>query len=634
GEHLVPGVGGLDGGRDRLGVAHLPDHDDVGVLAERLDHAVLERGDVGADLAVADDAAVRRVHVLDGLRDDDDVPVEVVVVRVDDGVERGALARAGDAGEQREPVADVAEHHPPLDEGVEPEAGQRADGLVDGAHAQAEVAGVEVGRAAEPALRAGAGGEEVGEVGALDAEEVLALAGAEEVEDEDVDLVVARDAELVVGALVAVDAVPHAPDAGGPAEVHVGGLHLVHLRDEALDEVAERLPLLGLDLVEALGVEPQAVLALEEAGRLAGQLAHPAGHEALPPCARRPVHHTIERLGRLLGVPLQGDERLSDLLERGVLGARVGGRGRRRRGRRGRRWGSRRRARRRGPGDRRRRRQERVHRHRLRRLHRGRLRRVEGHRVEWGRRCIRGGGGERRPLRRGGWRGRGRGGAGGRWGRRGRGVHEGLRNRGTGSGRPEVKGRATPPGALLGASGIVHRRRRGQEVPTAYTIGNEAATAPAGIRGRGARPLPRPLLTARGRPPRREGGPAGAPLRGGSVALADLEVVVLSEVGVGAAPRDADDVLVGLVARRAVHDGDLLAVAATAGAPALEGRGRRGRRLDAAVVTAAAVVVTGRVVVAGRVVVGQVVVAAAGGRVVAGDAVHAALAAGDGGVHR
>src|SRR5690606_30337311 len=169
---------------------------------------------------------------------------------------------------------------------------------------------------------------------------------------------------------------------------------------------------------------------------------------------------------------------------------------------------------------------------------------------------------------------------------------------------------------------------------TAYTIGNEAATAPAGIRGRGARPLPRPLLTARGRPPRREGGPAEAPLRGGSVALADLEVVVLSEVGVGAAPRDADDVLVGLVARRAVHDGDLLAVAATAGAPALEGRGRRGRRLDAAVVTAAAVVVTGRVVVAGRVVVGQVVVAAAGGRVVAGDAVHAALAAGDGGVHR
>src|SRR5690606_13861442 len=78
----------------------------------------------------------------------------------------------------------------------------------------------------------------------------------------------------------------------------------------------------------------------------------------------------------------------------------------------------------------------------------------------------------------------------------------------------------------------------------------------------------------------------------------------------------------------------LLAVAAALRAPALEGRGRRGRRLDAAVVTAAAVVVTGRVVVAGRVVVGQVVVAAAGGRVVAGDAVHAALAAGDGGVHR
>ena len=66
-------LGGGDGERDGLEVAHLADQDDVGVLA----HGGAQRGaealGVGAHLALREDAALVRVHELDRVLDGDDV---------------------------------------------------------------------------------------------------------------------------------------------------------------------------------------------------------------------------------------------------------------------------------------------------------------------------------------------------------------------------------------------------------------------------------------------------------------------------------------------------------------------------------------------------------------------------------
>ena len=84
----------------RLGVAHLTDEDDVGVLAERGAQRGGEARRVLADLALADHALVVLVDELDGVLDGDDVVVAVPVHEVDHGGERRRLARARDAGDQ------------------------------------------------------------------------------------------------------------------------------------------------------------------------------------------------------------------------------------------------------------------------------------------------------------------------------------------------------------------------------------------------------------------------------------------------------------------------------------------------------------------------------------------------------
>src|SRR5690606_6497265 len=166
--------------------AHLADDDDVGVLAEALHDPLLEGVHVLAHLAVADDALLRGVHVLDRLRDQDDVAVEALVVRVDDGVERGALTGAGDTGDEGEPVADVLEHQPLLDDGVEANAVERAKLVGDGAHTEAEVEIIEVERGAETE-RLALTAQLIGEVDGAVLEELLLLSLAGHVEQDDVD---------------------------------------------------------------------------------------------------------------------------------------------------------------------------------------------------------------------------------------------------------------------------------------------------------------------------------------------------------------------------------------------------------------------------------------------------------------
>ena len=72
-EHEVAGLGGRDRRRDRLEVAHLAEQDDVGVLAQRAPDRLVERRDVGPDLALRDDRLLVLVEVLDRVLDRDDV---------------------------------------------------------------------------------------------------------------------------------------------------------------------------------------------------------------------------------------------------------------------------------------------------------------------------------------------------------------------------------------------------------------------------------------------------------------------------------------------------------------------------------------------------------------------------------
>ena len=84
--------------RDRLGVAELADHDDVGVLAQRR----LERASAKERACVPTsrwliERALARVHELDGILDREDVTRRVAVEEVDERGERRRLAVAGRA---------------------------------------------------------------------------------------------------------------------------------------------------------------------------------------------------------------------------------------------------------------------------------------------------------------------------------------------------------------------------------------------------------------------------------------------------------------------------------------------------------------------------------------------------------
>ena len=101
-EHEVARLGGGDGRLDGLEIAHFPDQDDVGVLAQRGTDSFREGGQVLADLALRDQALLVRVRVFDGILDRDDVTLLVLVDPVDQGSERRGLAGAGRAGDEDE----------------------------------------------------------------------------------------------------------------------------------------------------------------------------------------------------------------------------------------------------------------------------------------------------------------------------------------------------------------------------------------------------------------------------------------------------------------------------------------------------------------------------------------------------
>ena len=100
----MAGLGCLQRGLGRLGVAQLADQDHVGVLAQHAAKRLVERVGVETDFALVDDAVDVGVQDLDRVLDRDDVllprPVDVAEHRG----ERRRLAATGGAGDEHEPA--------------------------------------------------------------------------------------------------------------------------------------------------------------------------------------------------------------------------------------------------------------------------------------------------------------------------------------------------------------------------------------------------------------------------------------------------------------------------------------------------------------------------------------------------
>ena len=103
-EHHVARFGGGDGRFDRFQVAHFADEDHVGVLPQRAANGLGEARHVDADLALVDRRLLVVVVELDRVFDRDDVVVDVLVDVVDHAGQRGAFARAGRPGHQKQPA--------------------------------------------------------------------------------------------------------------------------------------------------------------------------------------------------------------------------------------------------------------------------------------------------------------------------------------------------------------------------------------------------------------------------------------------------------------------------------------------------------------------------------------------------
>ena len=101
-EDEMAGLGGSQGGLDRREVTHLADQDDIRVLPQDGAQALRVGLRIGADLALIDDALVRRVDVLDRILQRDDVLVPRMIDLIEDRRQRRRLTGAGFTGDQHD----------------------------------------------------------------------------------------------------------------------------------------------------------------------------------------------------------------------------------------------------------------------------------------------------------------------------------------------------------------------------------------------------------------------------------------------------------------------------------------------------------------------------------------------------
>ena len=111
GQHEVAGLRGGERGADGLGVAHLADEDDVGVLAQDVLERARKAARVGADLALVDGREDAPVRVLNRILDGDAPARSHVVDAVDDARQRRGLARASRPDHQQQALRAISEVH-------------------------------------------------------------------------------------------------------------------------------------------------------------------------------------------------------------------------------------------------------------------------------------------------------------------------------------------------------------------------------------------------------------------------------------------------------------------------------------------------------------------------------------------
>jgi hypothetical protein len=222
GEDEVAGLGRGQRRVDRLQVAHLADEDDVGILTQRGLQAGGEGLRVRADLALVDDALLVAVEELDRVLDGHDVLFARRVDLVDDGRQRGRLARAGRAGDEDEAARLLGEV---VDDRRQPELLDGLDAERDEAERRADRRALVVGVDAKPRPAR----DRVGEVDLPVGLQALALVVREDRVDDLARLLGAHDGVILERLQASADADRRMR---ARREVQVGGVALDRLEQE------------------------------------------------------------------------------------------------------------------------------------------------------------------------------------------------------------------------------------------------------------------------------------------------------------------------------------------------------------------------------------------------------------------
>ena len=98
----MAGLGGGDGGGDRLIVAHLAHQNNVRVLTQGTAQGAGKAGHISTDLALVNQRLLAAVDVLNRVLNRDDVVTAGLVDVVDHGGQRGGFTAAGGAGDKNQ----------------------------------------------------------------------------------------------------------------------------------------------------------------------------------------------------------------------------------------------------------------------------------------------------------------------------------------------------------------------------------------------------------------------------------------------------------------------------------------------------------------------------------------------------
>ena len=100
GKNQMPRLGRSHRSRDRFRIAHLADHNNVGVLPQDRPQSVVKRKGVHPDFSLGDDAPVLGKNIFNRVFDGDDMNVPLMVHFVQERRKRGGFAVTGRSHDQ------------------------------------------------------------------------------------------------------------------------------------------------------------------------------------------------------------------------------------------------------------------------------------------------------------------------------------------------------------------------------------------------------------------------------------------------------------------------------------------------------------------------------------------------------